>query len=34
VLGFPKVGDPYWNDETIEAVKLRYPEMDVSVYER
>jgi hypothetical protein len=33
VLGFPKVGDPYWNDETIEAVKLRYPGMDVSMYE-
>src|SRR3954468_3576806 len=34
VLGFPKVGDPYWNDETIEAVRLRYPGMDVEVYRR
>ncbi len=34
VLGFPKAGDPYWNDETIEAVKLRYPGMDVGVYRR
>jgi hypothetical protein len=32
VLGFPKVGDRYWNDETIRAVSMRYPGMDVSVY--
>ncbi len=34
VLGFPKVGDGFWNEETIEGVKLRYPGMDVTVYER
>ena len=27
VLGFPKTGDPYWNDKTLAAVKLRYPGM-------
>ena len=32
VLGFPKPGDPYWTEETIEAVKLRYPGMDVGPY--
>jgi ectoine hydroxylase-related dioxygenase (phytanoyl-CoA dioxygenase family) len=32
VLGFPKAGDGYWNDETRAAVKLRYPGMDMTVY--
>jgi ectoine hydroxylase-related dioxygenase (phytanoyl-CoA dioxygenase family) len=32
VLGFPKANDPYWNDETRAAVKLRYQEMDMSPY--
>jgi hypothetical protein len=32
VLGFPKAGDPYWTKETAEAVKLRYPGMDVRPY--
>jgi len=32
VLGFPKAGDAYWTEETIEAVKLRYPGMDVERY--
>ena len=32
VLGFPKPGDPYWNDETLAAVKLRYPKMDMRPY--
>jgi hypothetical protein len=32
VLGFPKVGDGYWNEETIRAVGMRYPGMDMSVY--
>jgi ectoine hydroxylase-related dioxygenase (phytanoyl-CoA dioxygenase family) len=27
VIGFPKPGDPYWNDETLAAVKLRYPKI-------
>ncbi len=34
VLGFPKAGDAYWNEETIAAVKLRYPEMDMSYYKK
>jgi hypothetical protein len=33
VLGFPKQGDPYWNDETLAAVKLRYPALDMTVYQ-
>ena len=32
VLGFPKVGDGYWNQETISAVAKRYPGMDVRPY--
>jgi len=34
VLGFPKPGDPYWNEQTLAAVKLRYPAMDLSPYQR
>ena len=34
VLGFPKAGDPYWNEETLAAVKLRYPGMDIAIYEK
>ena len=33
VLGFPPAGHAYWNAETIAAVKLRYPGMDVPAYE-
>ncbi|HSV12828.1 MAG TPA: phytanoyl-CoA dioxygenase family protein [Tepidisphaeraceae bacterium] len=32
VLGFPKPGDSYWNEETRAAVKLRYPGMDMTPY--
>jgi ectoine hydroxylase-related dioxygenase (phytanoyl-CoA dioxygenase family) len=32
VLGFPPPGHPYWNDETLAAVALRYPKMDMSPY--
>jgi hypothetical protein len=32
VLGFPKPSDPYWNDHTIKALKLRYPGMDARAY--
>ena len=32
VLGFPRVGDPYWNEETVAAVGLRYPGMDMRPY--
>ena len=32
VLGFPKVGDPYWNIETIRGVAIRYPGMDMRPY--
>jgi hypothetical protein len=34
VLGFPRPGDPYWTNETLAAVQLRYPEMDLSPYRR
>ena len=33
VLGFPPTGHPYWNEETLAAVKLRYPDMDLGPYE-
>jgi len=32
VMGFAAPGDPYWTDETIDAVGQRYPEMDMSPY--
>jgi ectoine hydroxylase-related dioxygenase (phytanoyl-CoA dioxygenase family) len=32
VLGFPTPEDSYWNEETLEAVRLRYPKMDLSPY--
>jgi ectoine hydroxylase-related dioxygenase (phytanoyl-CoA dioxygenase family) len=32
VLGFPKIGHEYWNAETLAAVQLRYPKMDVAPY--
>ena len=32
VLGFPPPGHAYWNDETIAAVALRYPKMDMRPY--
>jgi hypothetical protein len=32
VLGFPRVGDRYWNKATIDAVGMRYPGMDMRVY--
>ena len=32
VLGFPKPGDPYWTAETLAAVQLRYPKMDMKPY--
>ena len=31
-LGFPKVGDPYWNDATLAGVKRRYTKMDLRPY--
>ena len=34
VLGFPAPGHPYWNPDTIQAVKARYPDkMDMRPYE-
>src|SRR4051812_28549661 len=32
VLGFPPPGNRYWNDETLDAVALRYPKMDLAPY--
>jgi hypothetical protein len=34
VLGFPPPGHAYWNDETVAAVALRYPGMDMKPYRR
>src|SRR4051812_9135180 len=32
MIGFPAVGDAYWNDETLADVALRYPGMDMTPY--
>ena len=32
LFGFPKPGDPYWNDQTVADVGRRYPGMDLSPY--
>ena len=31
-IGFPPPGHPYWNGETLAAVALRYPRMDMTPY--
>jgi hypothetical protein len=32
LFGFPKPGDPYWNEQTLGDVALRYPGIDMSPY--
>ena len=32
LFGFPSVGDPYWNDQTLADVQRRYPRMDLTPY--
>jgi hypothetical protein len=32
LFGFPRVGDPYWNDDTLAGVAERYPGIDLSPY--
>ncbi len=32
LFGFPRPGDPYWTDQTIEGVGARYPGMDMTPY--
>jgi hypothetical protein len=32
VVGFPPPGHHYWNDETLVAVAMRYPKMDMTPY--
>jgi len=32
VLGFPPPGHPYWNEETVRAVAMRYPGIDMTPY--
>jgi hypothetical protein len=32
LFGFPRPGDPYWNDQTLRDVSARYPGMDISPY--
>ena len=34
LFGFPRPGDPYWNDQTLEDVAGRYPGMDMAPYRR
>ncbi len=33
VFGFPSVGDPYWDRQTVADVGLRYPAMDMTPYQ-
>jgi len=33
LFGFPRPGDPYWNDQTRADTALRYPGMDMTPYE-
>jgi hypothetical protein len=32
VFGWPPIGDPYWNAQTLSDVAMRYPELDLSPY--
>jgi len=32
LFGFPRPGDPYWNEQTIAGVAARYPGIDMSPY--
>lgn len=32
LFGFPRPGDPYWNEQTLTDVRLRYPGMDMGPY--
>jgi hypothetical protein len=32
LFGFPRPGDPYWNDQTLEDVATRYPGMNMTPY--
>ena len=32
LLGFPRPGDPYWTEETLDGVGWRYPDMDMTPY--
>jgi hypothetical protein len=32
VFGFPRPGDPYWNEQTLADVGRRYPGMDMAAY--
>jgi hypothetical protein len=32
LFGFPRPGDPYWNDETLAGVAERYPGIDLTPY--
>jgi hypothetical protein len=33
VFGFPRPGDPYWNEQTLADTAARYPGMDMAPYE-
>jgi len=32
LFGFPRPGDPYWTDETLDGVAARYPGLDLAPY--
>jgi hypothetical protein len=32
LFGFPRPGDPYWNEQTLAGVAERYPGIDLAPY--
>ena len=32
LFGFPRPGDPYWTEDTLEGVAARYPGIDLAPY--
>ena len=34
LFGFPAPDDPYWNEQTVADVAIRYPQMDMTPYVR
>ena len=33
LFGFPRPGDPYWNDQTVRGVQQQYPNIAMTPYE-
>ena len=32
LFGFPRPGDPHWNDQTVSGVQQRYQNIDMTPY--